>query len=252
MEKISIIGLDLAKRSFQAHGARADGSVAFRRKLSREKLIDFFADQPSCIVAMEASGSAHYWGRIFEGLGHEVRLIPPVYVKPFVKRQKNDSADAEAICEAACRPTMRFVSVKTEEQQARAMMFRARDLLVRQRTQLINALRGHLSEHGVVAPQGPTNIRALVEIVEDETTALPLLIVELSRIFIEQINTLSKRCCNLTSGNLSEICAVRPGWGVPGQGYPSLVFHGVATHLWRSKNGQAARYGARRSDGTAD
>jgi Transposase, Mutator family/Transposase len=127
--------------------------VAFRKKLSREKVLRFFAEQPRCIVAMEACGSAHHWGRAIRDLGHEVRLIPPIYVKPFVKRQKNDAADSEAIAEAASRPTMRFVTVKTEEQQARAMLFRTRDLFVRQRTQLINALRGHLSEYGVVAAQ---------------------------------------------------------------------------------------------------
>ena len=172
MEKVSIIGLDLAKRSFQAHGARADGGVAFRKKLSREKVLAFFAEQSRCVVAMEACGSAHHWGAPSASLGHEVRLIPPAYVKPFVKRQKNDAADAEAICEAASRPTMRFVAVKTEEQQARAMLFRTRDLLVRQRTQLINALRGHLSEHGVVAPQGPANLKELAEAIEDERTPL--------------------------------------------------------------------------------
>ena len=117
MEQVSIIGIDLAKRSFQVHGARADGSVAFRRKLGREKVLDFVASQPHCVVAMEACASAHYWGREIGKLGHEVRLIPPIYVKPFVKRQKNDAADAEAICEAAQRPTMRFVAVKGEEQQ---------------------------------------------------------------------------------------------------------------------------------------
>jgi transposase len=139
MEKVSIIGLDLAKRSLQAHGARADGGVAFRKTLSRDKVLAFLAEHPRCVVAMEACGSAHHWGRAIGALGHEVRLIAPVYVKPFVRRQKNDAADAEAICEAAVRPTMRFVAVKTEEQQARAMLFRTRDLLVRQRTQLINA-----------------------------------------------------------------------------------------------------------------
>src|ERR671913_2456328 len=136
MEKVSIIGLDLAKRSFQAHGARADGGVGFRKKLSREKVLGFFAEQPRCVVAMEACGSAHHWGRAIGELGHEVRLIPPVYVKPFVKRQKNDMADAEAICEAAQRPTMRFVRPKSAEAQGAAVVFRTRDLLVRQRTQL--------------------------------------------------------------------------------------------------------------------
>ena len=172
MKEASIIGLDLAKRSFQAHGALADGSVAFRKKLTREKVLGFLAEQPRCIVAMEACGSAHHWGRAIRDAGHEVRLIPPAYVKPFVKRQKNDAADAEAIAEAASRPTMRFVAVKTEEQQARAMLFRTRDLLVRQRTQLINALRGQLSEHGVVAPQGPANVAILAQAIDDMTPSL--------------------------------------------------------------------------------
>ena len=168
MERVSMIGIDLAKNSFQAHGARADGSVAFRRKLSRAKILDFMASQPRCTVVMEACASAHYWGREIGGLGHAVRLIPPVYVKAYVKRQKNDAADAEAICEAASRPTMSFVAVKTKEQQARGMLFRTRDLLVRQRTQTINALRGHLAEFGVVAPKGPVHIHRLASALEDQ------------------------------------------------------------------------------------
>jgi transposase len=204
MEKANIIGLDLAKRSFQAHGAQIDGGVAFRKKLSRDKLLGFLALQPRCVVAMEACGSAHHWGRAIGDLGHEVRLIAPVYVKPFVKRQKNDAADAEAICEAASRPTMRFVAVKTEEQQSRAMLFRTRDLLVRQRTQLINALRGHLAEHGVVAPQGPANIHVLEEAVEETTPLLPLLVVELSRVFLDQIDGLSKKIAELEKATIHE------------------------------------------------
>jgi len=204
MEKANIIGLDLAKRSFQAHGAQIDGGVAFRRKLSRDKVLGFLALQPRCVVAMEACGSAHHWGRAIGDLGHEVRLIPPVYVKPFVKRQKNDAADAEAICEAPSRPTMRFVAVKTEEQQSRAMLFRTRDLLVRQRTQLINALRGHLAEHGVVAPQGPAHIHVLEEAVEETTALLPLLVVELSRVFLDQIDGLSKKIAELEKATIHE------------------------------------------------
>ena len=145
MHHVSIIGIDLAKRNLQLHGARADGSVAFRKKLSRERVLDFLFSQPRCEVAMEACASAHYWGREILKLGHDVKLVPPIYVKPFVKRHKNDSADAQAICEAAQRPTMRFVTVKTDEQQSRGMLFRTRDLLVRQRTQTINALRRHLA-----------------------------------------------------------------------------------------------------------
>lgn len=204
MEKVSIIGLDLAKRSFQAHGALAEGGVAFRKKLSREKVLAFFAEQPGCIVAMEACGSAHHWGRAIRDLGHEVRLIPPIYVKPFVKRQKNDAADAEAIAEAASRPTMRFVAVKTEEQQARAMLFRTRDVLVRQRTQLINALRGHLSEHGVVAAQGTANVKVLEAAVEDQTTSFPLLVVELARVFLDQIEELSIKISELEKVTVHE------------------------------------------------
>ena len=169
MEHVSIIGIDLAKRVFQAHGAAADGSVVFRKKLSRGQFLTFLAVQPRCTVAMEACATAHDWGREIGKLGHEVRLIPPIYVKPFVKRQKNDAADAEAIAEAASRPTMRFVAVKSEEQQARSMIFRTRDLLVRQRTQLINALRGHLAEHGVVAPQGTAHVKRLADVIGDET-----------------------------------------------------------------------------------
>src|SRR5215472_17007789 len=176
MEQVNIIGIDLAKRTFQLHGVRGNGGVAFRRKLSRQKLLTFLAEQPRCVVAMEACGSAHHWGRAIGDLGHDVCLSPPIYVKPFVKRQKNDAADAEAIAEAASRPTMRFVTVKNEAQQARAMLFRTRDLLVRQRTQLINALRGHLAEHGIVATQGPTNVKALAQAVEDFGAPPPLLV----------------------------------------------------------------------------
>jgi len=193
MEQVSIIGIDLAKRVFQAHGAAADGSVVFRKKLSRGQFLTFLAVQPRCTVAMEACATAHGWGREIGALGHEVRLIPPIYVKPFVKRQKNDAADAEAIAEAASRPTMRFVAVKSEEQQARSMIFRTRDLLVRQRTQLINALRGHLAEHGVVAPQGTAHVKRLADVIGDETTVLPATVRQIGRLYLEQIDVLSGR-----------------------------------------------------------
>jgi transposase len=171
--EISTIGLDLAKNVFQAHGADAAGAVVFRKRLRRDKVLAFFAKQPACLVAMEACAGAHHWAREIGKLGHTVRLIPPAYVKPFVKRQKNDAADAEAICEATQRPTMRFVAVKSEEQQASAVVFRARDLLVRQRTQTINALRGHLAEYGLVVAQGPAHITKLIDQVEDPTSDLP-------------------------------------------------------------------------------
>jgi transposase len=173
VEQASTIGLDIAKHVFQAHGADASGHILFRKRLTRAKLIPFFAVQPPCVVAMEACAGAHHWAREFGRLGHTVRLIPPAYVKPYVKRQKNDAADAEAICEAAQRPTMRFVPIKTEEQQANGVVFRARDLLVRQRTQCINALRGHLSEYGYVFPQDITHAPSLIAHVEDPDTSLP-------------------------------------------------------------------------------
>ena len=173
MDEGIIIGLDLAKHVFQAHGASASGAVLFRKKLRREQLLTFLAGQPRCLVAMEACASAHHWGRAIGELGHQVRLIPPAYVKPFVKRQKNDMADAEAICEAAQRPTMRFVAVKSEAKQGAAVIFRARDLLVGQRTQIINALRGHLGEYGLIAPQGPSHAERLIARVEDPASGIP-------------------------------------------------------------------------------
>ena len=197
MEEVTIVGVDLAKRVFQLHGAAADGSVVFRRKLSRNQLLPFLARRPPCIIAIEACATAHHWGREIEKLGHGVRLIPPIYVKPFVKRQKNDAADAEAIAEAAARPTMRFVALKTEGQQARAMIFRARDLLVRQRTQLINALRGHLAEFGVVAPQGIAHVRRLQEAIDDPQAELPPVVRDIGRAYLDQIT----RC----SGKIAEM-----------------------------------------------
>ena len=173
MGDVSTIGLDIAKSVFQAHGADASGAVLFRKKLGRARLLAFFAAQPKCVVAMEACAGAHHWGRELMKLGHTVRLIPPAYVKPFVKRQKNDAADAEAICEAAQRPTMRFVPVKSAEQQACGVVFRARDLLVHQRTQLMNALRGHLAEYGHVAPKGVMYVGRLIAEIEYPDSDLP-------------------------------------------------------------------------------
>jgi transposase len=187
------IGLDLAKHVFQAHGADEAGEVAFRKRLRRDKVLEFFASQPRCLVDMEACGGAHHWAREISKLGHEVRLIPASYVKPFVKCQKNDMADAEAICEAAQRPTMRFVAVKSEKQQASAVVFRARDILVRQRIQLINALRGHLAEYGMVVAQGPSQVARLISHVEDPTTGLPDAARLTLGILIETLKSLDDR-----------------------------------------------------------
>jgi transposase len=169
--EVSIIGLDIAKHAFHAHGVDDRGRAIFSKRLSRQRVLDFFALQPSCTVALEACGGAHHWARQLTQLGHEVRLIPPAYVKPFVKRQKNDAIDAEAICEAAQRPNMRFVAVKSEQQQAAGLVFRTRDLLVRQRTQLINAVRGHLTEYGWIAPKGPSYVAMLGDLIEKDDMA---------------------------------------------------------------------------------
>lgn len=152
--QVTTVGLDLAKNIFQVHGISTDGTVAFNKSLRRAQLLDFFEKLESCLIGMEACGSSHHWARQFQKLGHEVRLMPAMYVKAYVKRGKSDAIDAEAICEAVTRPTMRFVATKTEEQQGVLFLHRARDLVVRQRTQLSNMLRGLLGEFGIVIPQG--------------------------------------------------------------------------------------------------
>ncbi len=167
MSGVGTIGLDLAKHVFQVHGSSVSGAVIFRKKLRRDQVLKFFATQPASTVAMEACASSHHLGREIAKLGRQIRLIAPAYVKPYVKRQKNDAADAEAICEAAQRPTMRFVAIKTEEQQAASLVFRARDLLVRQRTQIINAIRGHLAEFGIVVAKEPCHVAKLLDRIAD-------------------------------------------------------------------------------------
>lgn len=193
MEEVTVIGVDLAKSVFQLHGASHTGTPVFRKKLSRTQFMKFIAEQPPCLVAMEARASSHYWGREIMKLGHEVRLIPPIYVKPFVKRQKNDANDAEAIAEAVVRPTMRFVPVKSAEQQARSMVFKTRDLFVRQRNALINALRGHLMEYGIIAPPGRNFVRKLCEQIEDPNCRLPSAVIEFCRLHLEQIGALNEK-----------------------------------------------------------
>lgn len=168
MKDVTTIGLDLAKQVFQVHGADAEGTPLFNRKLRRAEVLRFFEKLPPCLVGMEACASAHYWAREIAALGHAVRLLPPQYVKPFVKRGKTDAADAEAISEAVTRKTMRFVAVKTAEQQAAVMVLKTRALLVRQRTQAINALRAHMGELGIIAPIGIANVKPLAAIVRAE------------------------------------------------------------------------------------
>ena len=154
MEEVAVIGVDLAKSVFQVHGVDAEGKVVLRRRLSRSKFLPFFAGLPRCLIGMETCASANHWARELVSQGHEVRLMPPQYVKPYVKRSKNDASDAEAICEAVTRPTMRFVGVKSTEQQGVLVLHRTRLVLTRQRTQTSNAIRAHLAEFGIVAPVG--------------------------------------------------------------------------------------------------
>ena len=183
---ITTIGFDLAKTVFQVHGADGEGRPVLRRKLRRGKVLAFFAGLPSCLVGMEACASAHYWARELQALGHEVRLIPPQYVRPFVKTNKNDAADAEAICEAVTRPTMRFAPAKSTEQQSVLMLHRARELLVRQRTMVINALRGHCAKLGLIVAQGASRVEELIAIIEDPDDArLPPLAREALGMLVE-------------------------------------------------------------------
>ena len=197
MDNVSIIGIDISKRSFQLHGATDSGIPVLRRKLSRSRMVEFFASQAPCRVVMEACGGAHYWGREIEQLGHEVKLIAPAYVKPFVKRQKNDANDAAAIVEAAQRPTMRFVAVKTEEAQARSMLFRTRELLVHQRTQTINALRGHLAEFGLVAARGVAHVGQLRQAVTQYEGVLPALVVPTAELLFDRVAELNAQLAAL-------------------------------------------------------
>src|SRR6188472_4567956 len=167
MGEVTTIGLDLAKQVFQMHGVDADGTTVLRKQLRRSQVLSFFSRLPPCLVGIEACATAHYWARELAALGHEVRLMPAQYVKAYIKRNKHDAADAEAICEAVERPTMRFVPVKTAEQQATQLLHRGREQLVRQRTMLVNALRAHLAEFGIVAAQGLRNVGKLIAVVRD-------------------------------------------------------------------------------------
>ena len=181
--EITTIGLDLAKHWFQVHGVDANGRVVVRRRLWRSGVIAYFRSLEPCLVGMEACATAHYWARELIALGHRVKLMPPAYVKAYVKRNKNDAADAEAICEAVARPSMRFVPVKDAEQQSVLMLHRARSLLVRQRTMLVNALRAHMAEFGIIAPQGLRHVEILTKTIAHQQERLP----ELARAILQMI-----------------------------------------------------------------
>ena len=189
---VNTIGVDLAKNVFQVHGVDNAGKVVITRQLRRKQVLEFFSKLPGCLVGMEACGTGHHWAREISKLGHTVRLMPPSYVKDYVKRSKNDAADAAAICEAVTRPSMRFVPIKSTDQQALLMLHRTRDLLIRQRTQLINALRAHLAEFGLVAETGREGLAQLGAIITDESNheALPSAMKQALQAIVDQLAAL--------------------------------------------------------------
>jgi len=191
MKKISIIGLDLAKRIFQVHGIDEDHQVVIQKSLQRSELLAWFGQLEPCLVGMEACATAHYWAREIGKLGHDVKLIPPVYVKPYVRRQKNDRADAAAICEAVSRPSMRFAGTKTIGQQTVQVLHRSRELLIKQRVQLSNALRAHLAEFGWIFPQGNAGLDQAIDFVRDTHDAdLPAALWDVFRYQVAQLTNL--------------------------------------------------------------
>ena len=198
MKVVTTIGVDIAKNVFQIHGIDAEGKVLFRRKLKRRDFLDFFSNLHCCLIGMEACSSAHHWGRELTRLGHNVKLMPAVYVKPYVKRQKNDATDAEAICEAVTRPTMRFVEIKSEDQQAVLMMHRARQLLIRQRTMIVNALRAHIAELGMVSRQGIAGANQLIELVEcEDDESIPVVARTALKPLVRQLRTVQQEVDHL-------------------------------------------------------
>ena len=223
MQSITTIGLDIAKSVFQVHGIDAEDNVIVRRQLKRRYVLVFFQRLPPCLVGIEACGSSHHWSRELQALGHSVRLMPPAYVKPYVKRQKNDATDAEAICEAVRRPTMRFVETKTSEQQSCLMLHRTRHLFIRQQTAVTNAIRAHFAEFGIAAPVGRNGIEEVLHIVADASdkrlpeiacTCLAALGAHL-RMIKAQILNFDRMICawhrsNETSKRLDELPGVGP------------------------------------------
>src|SRR5919206_2479563 len=192
-QQVTTVGLDTAKNLFQVHGADARGRPVLRRKLARGKVLEFFATLPPCLVGLEACGAAHYWARELRKLGHEVRLMPPQYVRPHVKTNKHDAADAEACCEAVTRPGMRFVPVKEESQQSLLMLHRMREQLLKQRTATISAIRGHMGEFGIVAARQGGFEELLTVIADADDPRLPPLARELLRLQVEHLRAIEAR-----------------------------------------------------------
>jgi transposase len=198
--KITTVGIDLAKNVFQVHGVDEHGKVVLRKQIKRAQVVEFFANLPPCLIGMEACGSAHHWARKLQALGHTVKLMAPQFVKPYVKTNKNDAADAEAICEAVRRPNMRFVSIKTVEQQAVLSLHRARQGLVKARTAQANQIRGLLAEYGVVVPKGITHIVARIPaILEDASNELPVAFRQLIAGLLEHMRYLHQQAADLES-----------------------------------------------------
>jgi transposase len=205
--QVTTIGLDIAKRVFQVHGVDSAGAVVVRKKLRRPELVQFFARLARCLIGIEACATAHHWARELTAVGHQVRLVPPSYVKAYVKRSKNDAADAEAICEAVTRPNMRFVPVKTVEQQGVLVLHRGRELLVRQRTMLVNGLRAHMAEFGIIAPQGIQRVPELVAMLKDQTTGIPQIAREALAAMVVQINNLTASIKQMEKRIVAWCCA---------------------------------------------
>jgi transposase len=222
--QITTIGLDLAKHWFQVHGVDADGHIVVRKRLWRSGVIAYFRSLEPCLVGMEACATAHHWARELTALGHTVKLMPPAYVKAYVKRNKNDAADAEAICEAVARPSMRFVPVKDAEQQPMLMLHRARSLLVRQRTMLVNALRAHMAEFGIIAPQGLRHVEILTKTIAHEQERLPELARSILQTIVDQLNGTMARIREIEArlakwhrqSRVSRLPATVPGVGIMG------------------------------------
>ncbi len=220
--QITTVGVDLAKHFFQVHGVDADGRVVVRKRLRRSELAAFFANLPRCLVGMEACATSHHWARELAKFGHDVRLTPPAYVKPYVKRGKNDAADAAAICEAVTRPDMRFVAVKTPEQQGSLMLHRARELLVRQRTMTACAIRAHLAEFGIVTGQGIGRVDVLVEQLRGDAgrelpsaarEAVELLIAQLADVEAKIVKVEARLAATHKGHAMSRLLATIPGVG---------------------------------------
>src|SRR3979490_188027 len=219
--RIIRIGLDTAKHVFQVHGVDENEQAVLRRQLRRSEMAKFFSKLPPTRIGLEACGASHYWARVLRGLGHAVVLMPPQYIKPYVKRGKSDALDAAAICEAMSRPAMRFVPIKSAEQQAGLMLLKVRDLLVKQRTMLINAMRGHAAEFGVIAAKGPVRVADLRQHARSDAAGVPALAQELLALLAGQLEAIAVKLKALEAQLLawhrqdpvSRCLATQPGIG---------------------------------------